>query len=255
MSSATRSRGRPRLRGVALEKYNLPGGTNADAIARDVRLRTAVSSAEKPRGDPAGGDRSGSFRRGARGRVRAQEPRGSRGGEPVARVSWSPASPGGPRASRTAVTRARFWRPPAGPARADSGPARRQRGGRAVRASARRALPRPGTARRSRGEPRAGEPRGASAARLAHPVRERGAPGIGERRRDVHLRETDAADHEGDHGPWRAPVRGARGDARASCGTRVAGRAGLEESGRVRLPRAASALSAASARVPPGRRA
>lgn len=102
MSSATPVAGTPGAAVSAeslLEKYNLPEGTNADAIAR-VMARLGdlpVSSAEKPRGDPAGGDPGPARSGGARvdASARRNQMRFTSGGEPVARVSWSPASPGG----------------------------------------------------------------------------------------------------------------------------------------------------------------
>jgi len=101
MSSATPVAGTPGAVSAEslLEKYNLPEGTNADAIAR-VMARLGdlpVSSAEKPRGDPAGGDPGAARSGGARvdASARRNQMRFTSGGEPVARVSWSPASPGG----------------------------------------------------------------------------------------------------------------------------------------------------------------
>jgi len=102
MSSATPVAGTPGAVSAEslLEKYNLPEGTNADAIAR-VMARLGdlpVSSAEKKHGDlntggDPGGARSGGSRVDASARRNAM--RFTSGGEPVARVSWSPASPGG----------------------------------------------------------------------------------------------------------------------------------------------------------------
>ena len=101
MSSATPVAGTPGAVSAEslLEKYNLPEGTNANAIAR-VMARLGdlpVSSAEKPRGDPAGGDPGAARSGGARvdASARRNQMRFTSGGEPVARVSWSPASPGG----------------------------------------------------------------------------------------------------------------------------------------------------------------
>ena len=101
MSSATPIAGTPATVSAEslLEKYNLPEGTNADAIAR-VMARLGdlpVSSAEKKHGDPAVGDPRGARSGGARvdASARRNQMRFASGGEPVARVSWSPASPGG----------------------------------------------------------------------------------------------------------------------------------------------------------------
>lgn len=101
MSSATPVAGTPGAVSAEslLEKYNLPEGTNADAIAR-VMARLGdlpVSSAEKKHGDPAGGDPRGARSGGSRvdASARRNQMRFTSGAEPVARVSWSPASPGG----------------------------------------------------------------------------------------------------------------------------------------------------------------
>ena len=101
MSSATPIAGTPATVSAEslLEKYNLPEGTNADAIAR-VMARLGdlpVSSAEKKHGDPAVGDPRGARSGGAQvdASARRNQMRFASGGEPVARVSWSPASPGG----------------------------------------------------------------------------------------------------------------------------------------------------------------
>ena len=101
MSSATPVAGTPGAVSAEslLEKYNLPEGTNADAIAR-VMARLGdlpVSSAEKKHGDGAGGDPGGARSGGSRvdASARRNAMRFTSGGEPVARVSWSPASPGG----------------------------------------------------------------------------------------------------------------------------------------------------------------
>ena len=101
MSSATPVAGTPGAVSAEslLEKYNLPEGTNADAIAR-VMARLGdlpVSSAEKKHGDPAVGDPRGARSGGAQvdASARRNQMRFASGGEPVARVSWSPASPGG----------------------------------------------------------------------------------------------------------------------------------------------------------------
>ena len=101
MSSATPIAGTPATVSAEslLEKYNLPEGTNADAIARVLaRLGDLpVSSAEKKHGDPAVADPRGARSGGAQMDATAHrdQMRLTSGGEPVARVSWSPASPVG----------------------------------------------------------------------------------------------------------------------------------------------------------------
>ena len=101
MSSATPIAGTPATVSAEslLEKYNLPEGTNADAIARVLaRLGDLpVSSAEKKHGDPAVADPRGAHSGGAQMDATAHrdQMRLTSGGEPVARVSWSPASPVG----------------------------------------------------------------------------------------------------------------------------------------------------------------
>ena len=101
MSSATPIAGTPATVSAEslLEKYNLPEGTSADAIARVLaRLGDLpVSSAEKKHGDPAVADPRGAHSGGAQMDATAHrdQMRLTSGGEPVARVSWSPASPVG----------------------------------------------------------------------------------------------------------------------------------------------------------------
>ena len=157
MSSATPVAGTPGAVSAEslLEKYNLPEGTNADAIAR-VMARLGdlpVSSAEKPRGDPAGGDPGAARSGGARvdASARRNQMRFTSGGEPVARVSWSPASPGG--TARKSNGRHAGPDSPTTPGGDPLALIQDLYGDdveETVRASANARSPRPGTARRSR---------------------------------------------------------------------------------------------------------
>jgi len=238
MSSATPVAGTPGAVSAEslLEKYNLPEGTNADAIAR-VMARLGdlpVSSAEKPRGDPAGGDPGAARSGGARvdASARRNQMRFTSGGEPVARVSWSPASPGG--TARKSNGRHAGPDSPTTPGGDPLALIQDLYGDdveETVRASARRALTAAGYGSPvlARASPARASPAGRASAlppRRSR-IRERGAPEIRERRCDVHLQETDAADLEGDHGAnsassgtRRARRRNARGARNARCGAR-----------------------------------
>ena len=187
MSSATPVAGTPGAVSAEslLEKYNLPEGTNADAIAR-VMARLGdlpVSSAEKPRGDPAGGDPGAARSGGARvdASARRNQMRFTSGGEPVARVSWSPALARRYRAQVERPSRGpRFTNDPRrGPARADQdlyGDDVEE----TVRASAKRALTAAGYGSPvlARASPARASPAGRASASRPRPsrIRERARP-------------------------------------------------------------------------------
>ena len=106
MSSATPVVGTPGVVSLEslLQKYNLPEGTNADAMARVMsRLsELPVSSPRRPAAAEPPGWLGTEPRHGVLSSAttvdasaRRNQMRFTTGGEPAARVSWSPASPGG----------------------------------------------------------------------------------------------------------------------------------------------------------------
>jgi len=179
MSSATPVADTPGAVSVEslLEKYDLPEGTNADALARvlarlgDLPMSSAEKSTpggEEPRGELSSGTRVNAS-------TRRNQMRFTSGGEPVARVSWSPSSPGGTRHTSSVRSGESPPEPPATPGGDPLALIQDLYGDdvdETVRASAMRALTAAGygSPATANGIPAAATPTaGASASRLADP--------------------------------------------------------------------------------------